>query len=506
MTSKWGTCLDRLQYSLSEQEFRTWIKPLSVNEQGKLFTIYGPNQFFLDWVRSKYKDKIVHGLCSQGKNSDLIVEFMVEQSASLSNIKIGKAELNPLQPIEEPTFLKPTAGPQMDMFGMTSSFSTATKQVKEEKEPAVEQTDSIAPSEELYGFDEALALPKSQNNVCFGVNLKEQFRFENFVEGKSNEVAKAAAIQVSANPGAYHNPLFFYGGSGLGKTHLMHSIGNEIRKQQPEAKVLYVSSEKFVRDMVDALRLHAMDHFQDHYRSVDVLLVDDIQFIAGKGRSQEEFFHMFNALLDNGKQVVLSCDRYPKEIPGMEDRLKSRFGHGLTVTIDLPDLETRVAILMSKSLQLGVEISHEVAFYIAKYIRSNVRELEGALRRVITHARVTRREITPKFVGETLKDIISIQHRLIKVDNIQKVVADYYNLKVADLLSKQKSRDIARPRQVAMTLAKELTNHSLPEIGNFFGGRDHTTVLHAVKTITKLQKDNFEIRDDYQILSRKLST
>ena len=503
MLSKWESCLGKLEYSLSEQEFRTWIKPLSVNEQGKLFTICGPNQFFLDWVRSKYKDKIVDSLRDDGTETDFILEFEVGKTQNIHSIKTDNKNIL-IEEKADGLHLKPTAGPQVDMFGLASTtpnkiHNNLEKEVEEKAVPMVQ-------AEELYGFDEALALPKSQSNVSFGMNLKEQFCFESFVEGKSNEVAKAAAIQVAGNPGAYHNPLFFYGDSGLGKTHLMHSIGNEVRKQQPDAKVLYVSSEKFVRDMVDALRLHAMDHFQDHYRSVDVLLVDDIQFIAGKGRSQEEFFHMFNALLDNGKQVILSCDRYPKDIPNMEDRLISRFGHGLTVTIDLPDLETRVAILMSKALSFGVEISHEVAFYIAKYIRSNVRELEGALRRVVTHSRVTKKEITPKFVSETLKDIISIQHRLIKVDNIQKVVADYYNLKVSDLLSKQKSRDIARPRQVAMTLAKELTTHSLPEIGNFFGGRDHTTVMHAVKTVRALQETNFEIKDDYQTLSRKLSS
>ena len=493
MSDKWGLCLSNLQHSLSEQEFRTWIAPLTTSEQGKLFTIYGPNQFFLDWIKSKYKKKIVDSLSEQVKKEDLIIEFIVKGGQ--------KTHLKENKPVNNE--LKPTQGPQVDMFGLV--IPSENKKVTQKESIAINNHDENLQTEELYGFEEALALPKSQNNVRFGMNLKDTFKFDSFVEGKSNEVAKAAAIQVAANPGGYHNPLFFYGGSGLGKTHLMHAIGNEVLKHNSKAKVLYVSSEKFVRDMVDALRLHAMDHFQDHYRSVDLLLVDDIQFIAGKGRSQEEFFHMFNALLDNGKQVILSCDRYPKEIPGMEDRLKSRFGHGLTVTIDLPDLETRVAILMSKSHKLGLEISHEVAFYIAKYIRSNVRELEGALRRVITHARVTRKDVSTKFVAETLKDIISMQHRLIKVDNIQKVVADFYNLKVSDLLSKQKSRDIARPRQVAMTLAKEMTNHSLPEIGNFFGGRDHTTVLHAVKTIKKLKKDNFQIRDDYQSLARKLS-
>lgn len=497
MTTKWGQCLDNLQNSLSEQEFRTWIAPLSTSEQGKLFTIYGPNQFFLDWIKSKYKEKIVDSLSTQVDSDELIIEFSVKQTQKIHSFK--REENNKTRESK----LKHTQGPQVDMFGLVLPEKKESNEIKDKVSSDL-YTDNNQ-SEELYGFEEALALPKSQNSVRFGMNLKDTFKFDSFVEGKSNEVAKAAAIQVAANPGGYHNPLFFYGGSGLGKTHLMHAIGNEVIKHNPNAKVLYVSSEKFVRDMVDALRLHAMDHFQDHYRSVDLLLVDDIQFIAGKGRSQEEFFHMFNALLDNGKQVILSCDRYPKEIPGMEDRLKSRFGHGLTVTIDLPDLETRVAILMSKSHKLGLEISHEVAFYIAKYIRSNVRELEGALRRVITHARVTRREVTTKFVAETLKDIISMQHRLIKVDNIQKVVADFYSLKVGDLLSKQKSRDIARPRQIAMALAKEMTNHSLPEIGNFFGGRDHTTVLHAIKTINKLKKDNFQIRDDYQLLARKLS-
>ena len=358
----------------------------------------------------------------------------------------------------------------------------------------------------LCKFEEALSIPKKrQKRVDFGSPLKKEYSFDNFVVGKANEVARAAAMQVSINPGLAYNPLFIYGGSGLGKTHLMHAIGNYVLHNTPTAKVLYVTSERFVKDYVDAVRLHSGDEFQNFYRSVDILLVDDIQFIAGKAGSQEEFFHTFNTLLENGKQVVLSCDKYPKEIPKLEERLVSRFGYGLTVTIDIPDLETRSAILLHKSTQFGQPIDQNVALFMAKHIRSNVREVEGALRCVLNYAQFNRKYIDEKLAYECLKDVILIQDKIVKVDNIQRVVADYYNIKITDLLSKQKSRDVARPRQMAMALAKEFTNHSLPEIGGFFGGRDHTTVLHAVRTIKKLIVNNVDIQEAYQNLSRKLA-
>ena len=336
--------------------------------------------------------------------------------------------------------------------------------------------------------------------------LNPRFTFDNFVEGKSNQLAKAAAIQVAENPGKAYNPLFLYGGVGLGKTHLMHAIGNLICKHKKDAKILYLHSERFVGDMVKALQSNSINTFKEYYRSLDALLIDDIQFFAGKDRTQEEFFHTFNALLEGHQQIVMTCDRYPKEIHGLEERLKSRFGWGLTVAIEPPDLETRVAILINKAAEVGMQLPHEVAFFIAKKIRSNVRELEGALKRVVANANFTGHEVTIDFVRDTLRDLLSLQDKLVTLDNIQKTVAEYFKIKLVDLLSAKRTRSFARPRQVAMSLAKELTSHSLPEIGAAFGGRDHTTVLHACRTIKDLRETNSNMAEDYQHLLRILST
>jgi chromosomal replication initiator protein len=338
-----------------------------------------------------------------------------------------------------------------------------------------------------------------------GARLNPDFTFETFIEGKSNHFAKAAALQVAENPGKAYNPLFIYGGVGLGKTHLMHAIGHMIRERNPDARVAYVHSERFVSDMVRALQHNTINEFKSAYRSLHALLIDDIQFFAGKERSQEEFFHTFNALLEGQHQVILTCDRYPKEVEGLEERLKSRFGWGLTVAIEPPELETCVAILIGKAHAVGVELPEEVAFFIAKCIRSNVRELEGALRRVIANARFAGKPITLEFTKEALKDLLTLQARLITVENIQKTVADYFKVRVADLLSKRRSRSVARPRQVAMALAKELTSHSLPEIGDAFGGRDHTTVLHACKRIRELRDSDQRMQEDYTNLLRTLA-
>ena len=333
------------------------------------------------------------------------------------------------------------------------------------------------------------------------------FTFDNFVTGKSNELARAAALQVSSNPGTtQYNPFFIYGGVGLGKTHLMNAIGNNILKQNPEAKILYLHSEKFVADMVRALQHNKIDSFKKYYRSADALLIDDIQFFAGKERSQEEFFHTFNALLEGSCQIVLTCDRYPKAVNGLDDRLKSRFGWGLTQSIEPPELETRVAILQKKANSIGTNLDTEVAFFIAKCIQSNVRELEGALRRVIANAQFTGREITLSFAKEALHDLISLQNSMVSIENIQKTVANYYKIRMADLLSAKRNRSLARPRQLAMALAKELTNHSLPEIGDAFGGRDHTTVLHACKKISEVCLTDNKIKEDLINLRRALST
>jgi chromosomal replication initiator protein len=335
--------------------------------------------------------------------------------------------------------------------------------------------------------------------------LNPDFCFANFVEGKSNQLARAAAHQVGENPGKSYNPLFIYGGVGLGKTHLMQSIGNAMLAQNSAARVSYVHSERFVGDMVRGLQHNTISEFKRSYRSLDALLIDDIQFFAGKERSQEEFFHTFNALLEGQKQIVLTCDRYPKEVNGLEERLKSRFGWGLTVAIEPPELETSVAILKSKAANDGTDLPDEVAFFIAKRIRSNVRELEGALRRVIANSTFTGRPISLDFAKEALRDLLALQARLVSIENIQKTVADYFKIRVADLLSKRRSRSIARPRQIAMALAKELTNHSLPEIGDAFGGRDHTTVLHGCRRITALRETEQRVGEDYLNLLRTLT-
>jgi chromosomal replication initiator protein len=351
----------------------------------------------------------------------------------------------------------------------------------------------------------AAAPTRRGEGLVVGARLNPDFTFASFVEGKSNQLAKAASLQVAENPGRAYNPLFLYGGVGLGKTHLMHSIAHLIKQRDSEARIAYVHSERFVGDMVRALQHNSMNEFKTAYRSLDALMIDDIQFFAGKERSQEEFFHTFNELLEGQHQVILTCDRYPKEVEGLEERLKSRFGWGLTVAIEPPELETCVAILMTKAQVNGVTLPEEVAFFIAKRIRSNVRELEGALRRVIANSRFTGHAITLEFTKEALKDLLSLQAKLVTVENIQKTVADYYKVRMADLLSKRRSRSVARPRQVAMALAKELTSHSLPEIGDAFGGRDHTTVLHACKRIKELRDTEQRMKEDYSNLLRTLA-
>jgi chromosomal replication initiator protein len=361
----------------------------------------------------------------------------------------------------------------------------------------------VAPAVTTSNPARGLREPRSRAPVVSRLN--PLFTFASFVEGKSNQLARAAASQVGENPGKSYNPLFIYGGVGLGKTHLMHAVGNAMLEKDPDARVSYVHSERFVSDMVKGLQHNTISDFKRAYRSLDALLIDDIQFFAGKERSQEEFFHTFNALLEGQRQIILTCDRYPKEVNGLEERLKSRFGWGLTVAIEPPELETSVAILISKAEAEGIELPGEVAFFIAKRIRSNVRELEGALRRVIANYRFTGRAINLEFAKEALRDLLALQDRLVSIENIQKTVADYFKIRVGDLLSKKRSRSIARPRQIGMALAKELTNHSLPEIGDAFGGRDHTTVLHGCRRIESLRETDKRVDEDYKNLLRTLT-
>lgn len=381
------------------------------------------------------------------------------------------------------------------------------------REVVARDTDSPTPTVVLQiGAREAapaivrdLGAPPTPKPAPLGSKLNPGYTFERFVEGKSNQLARAAAMQVARNPGAAYNPLFIYGGVGLGKTHLMQGIGHAILAGRPSARVAYVHSEQFVQDMVSALRHNTISEFKKAYRSLDALLIDDIQFFAGKDHSQEEFFHTFNALLEGQRQVVLTCDRYPKEVSGLEERLKSRFGWGLTVAVEPPEMETSAAILITKAAAENVELPEEVAFFMAQRIRSNVRELEGALRRVMANSSFTGRAIDLEFARDALRDLLALQERLVTIENIQKTVAEYFKIRVADVLSHRRSRSVARPRQMAMSLAKELTRHSLPEIGDAFGGRDHTTVLHACRRIQELRGSDTRVREDYQNLLRTLT-
>lgn len=448
----WDKCLNCLQDEFPSQQFNTWIRPLQVQHADSKLTLFAPNRFVLDWINERFLDRI----------KELIVQFSDAEPPSI-HLEIGSKRQEAVK------------------------VDSAAKVVA----PSIVTTKKSAQSAEL---------PNYQSNI------NPNFTFENFVEGKSNQLAKAASLQVAENPAVAYNPLYLYGGVGLGKTHLLHAIGNQIIRNNPNAKVLYLHSERFVADMVKALQTNSMNDFKRYYRTVDALLIDDIQFFAGKDRSQEEFFHTFNALLESQQQVILTCDRYPKEINGVEERLKSRFGWGLTVAVEPPELETRVAILMSKAETAQLGLPYEVAFFVAKRIRSNVRELEGALKRIIANAHFTGKAITLDFVKEALRDLLALQDKLITIENIQKTVAEYYKVKVADLLSKRRSRSVARPRQMAMALAKELTNHSLPEIGDAFGGRDHTTVLHACRVIAEFKQSNQDIEEDYTNLLRILTT
>lgn len=505
----WQQCVELLRDELPAQQFNTWIRPLQVEAEGDELRVYAPNRFVLDWVNEKYLGRLLELLGERGNGIAPALSLLIGSRRS------SAPRAAPNAPV--------SAAVAASMAHQTQVQQAA--QVVQPSEPVVEPALELAPALEIEepssrdSFD-AMGEPASapattrteQRTVQVEGALKHTsylnrtFTFETFVEGKSNQLARAAAWQVADNPKHGYNPLFLYGGVGLGKTHLMHAVGNHLLKKNPNAKVVYLHSERFVADMVKALQLNAINEFKRFYRSVDALLIDDIQFFARKERSQEEFFHTFNALLEGGQQVILTSDRYPKEIEGLEERLKSRFGWGLTVAVEPPELETRVAILMKKADQAKVELPHDAAFFIAQRIRSNVRELEGALKRVIAHSHFMGRDITIELIRESLKDLLALQDKLVSVDNIQRTVAEYYKIKIADLLSKRRSRSVARPRQVAMALSKELTNHSLPEIGDMFGGRDHTTVLHACRKINELKESDADIREDYKNLLRTLTT
>ena len=444
----WSRCARALEGELPEQHFNTWVRPLQALEGEGALKLLAPNQFVVDWVNTNLLKRLGE-----------LVRLDVHGDVPIITVEIGS----------RPVPVRAAATPGEGEGGPTRSA------------------------------------PRKREGLVIGIRLNPESTFDKFVVGKSNQLAKAAAQQVGENPGKAYNPLFIYGGVGLGKTHLMHAVGHAIQARKPDARIAYVHSERFVGDMVKALQHNQMNEFKAAYRSLDALLIDDIQFFAGKERSQEEFFHTFNALLEGQQQVILTSDRYPKEVNGLEERLKSRFGWGLTVAIEPPELETSAAILISKAEAAGIALPDEVAFFMAKRIRSNVRELEGALRRVIANSKFTGEAITIEFAKDALKDLLSLQAKLVTIENIQKTVAEYFKVRVADLLSERRNRSIARPRQVAMALAKELTSHSLPEIGDAFGGRDHTTVIHACRRIKELRDVEQRIGEDYLNLLRTLT-
>ncbi|WP_187147152.1 chromosomal replication initiator protein DnaA [Actinobacillus pleuropneumoniae] len=447
VSSLWSDCLNHLQTKVSPTDYSTWLRPLQASFANGELTLYAQNQFVENWVKDKFLAEIVDLARFLSKNDNLAVSIRVG---------IKPAEHRPVSP------------------------STTSSNSKEE-------------------------VPETNKNFRTGLN--ESLTFENFVQGKSNQLAKAVAQQVADNPGESHcNPFSLYGGTGLGKTHLLHAVGNEILKRNPQARVVYIHSERFVQDMVKALKGNTIENFKKFYRSLDVLMIDDIQFFSNKEASQEEFFHTFNSLFERNKQIILASDNFPKNIENIEERIKSRLSWGVSTAIEPPELETRVAILMKKAEERGVELPEEVAFFIGQKLRTNVRELEGALNRVIAWRNFTKRQITIDAVREALKDLIASYDHLITIENIQKTVAEYYNIKMSDLKSKSRTRSVARPRQMAMSLAKELTNHSLPEIGREFGGRDHTTVMHACRTINELRDTDSGIQEDYTNLTRKLSS
>jgi chromosomal replication initiator protein len=479
----WQECVDCLKAELPSQQFNTWIRPLHVELDSSVLRIFAPNRFILDWVKGKFLSRIAEIVTESGKVS---LEIQLEVFSGDASQRVTTATASELKPKER-----------------IREAVNANVQLKAQA--------TAAP---VIALSSSRSVESARRNVDIVIEGKLRHRgalnventFDNFVEGKSNQLARAAAIQVAENPGYAYNPLFIYGGVGLGKTHLMHAIGNYLMAKKPDAKVVYLHSETFVATMVTALQLNAINEFKRFYRSVDALLIDDIQFFAGKERSQEEFFHTFNALLEGGQQIILTCDRYHKEINGLEERLKSRFGWGLTVAVEPPELETRAAILMNKAALSNIELPNDVAMYIAQRLRSNVRELEGALKRVIAHSNFTGQKIDLDLIKEALRDLFALQDKLVTIDNIQRSVAEYYKIKMADMLSKRRNRSVARPRQVAMCLSKELTNHSLPEIGDAFGGRDHTTVMHACKQVKKLRGSSIDIQEDYNNLLRSLSS
>ena len=497
IVATWQKCIYCLKNELPSQQFNTWIRPLRFINGSNTLYLLAPNRFILEWVKDHFLERIEHIVRDNSEGSapriilDIAIQDRLPQDISLDQAMSTSDLTNALEPEQtgrDRGSDVPDDFPRGESPGRTISGNYADGRSRIEpsnRNPVIRSGDK-----------------KSR----YKGELNRNYTFNNFIEGKSNQIARAAAAQVAGNPGGAYNPLFIYGGVGLGKTHLMHAIGNHLLEQNPNANVVYLHSQTFVGSMVSALQLNAINEFKRYYHSVDALLIDDIQFFANKERSQEEFFHTFNAIFEGGRQIIMTCDKYHSEINGLEERLKSRFGWGLSVAVEPPELETRAAILINKANQEQVFLGNEEAMFMAQKLRSNVRELEGALKKVVAHTRFMGSEITVPHIKEALKDLLAIQNKLISVDNIQRTVAEYYKIKMADMISKRRNRSVARPRQMAMCLSKELTNHSLPEIGSMYGGRDHTTVLHACRTINDLRKSSSDINEDYKNLLRSLSS
>ena len=454
MENFWPSCLERLELALSAQQFNTWIKPLQVEIDGNIVRLVAPNRFVMQWVKDRFSKKIEQ----------------YAQESHLDDVQIVFSVAN--LPLEQPT-----KAPLLNSHAQTKPVGPL-ETIQELLSPQI--STSKTPKKASASAKSSLHKEKS--------GLNEAFNFNNYVTGRANQLARAAAIQVAENPGAAYNPLFIYGGVGLGKTHLLQAIGNELKHHNPEAKIRYLHAERYVSDVVKAYENKAFDEFKQKYHSLDLLLIDDIQFFAKKTRTQEEFFYAFNSLVETKKQIVITCDTYPKEIIDVDERLRTRFSWGLTVAVEPPELEMRVAILLKKAEAVNLVLSEEVAFFVAKQIRSSVRELEGALNRIIAMAKFTGHAIDVHLAKDALRDLIAVRGRQVTLENIQKTVADYYKIKVAEMYSKKRTRNFARPRQVAMALARELTNHSFPEIGEAFGGRHHTTVMHACDEVDLLRK------------------